>query len=61
MKTPLEFWKSHRQYIQGLLAKEPNGIGLQAELEAADSELAAIANGTYQAPVILHCSFTIEG
>ena len=57
--TPLEYWTAHRQYIQGLMKAEPDGIGLQEELESADKELEAIANGTYEAPVILHSVITI--
>jgi len=38
---------------------EPNGIGLQKELDDADKELESIANGTYEAPVILHSVITI--
>jgi len=38
---------------------EPNGIGLQKELDDADKELESIANGTYEAPVILHSIITI--
>ena len=58
-KTPLEFWTAHRQYIQRLMKAEPNGIGLQKELDDADKELESIANGTYEAPVILHSIITI--
>ena len=46
--TSLEYWTAHRVYLQGLIAKEPDSLVLKRELEYADRNLEAIANGTYK-------------
>jgi len=58
-KSPLEFWSHQKEYILGLLQEEPLGKGLQEEVDYAEEQLQAIAEGVYEEPVILHGTFTI--
>jgi len=58
MKTPLQYWTDHKNYILGLMESDPS-TDYTEDLEEADYTLSQIANGTYEASVILHSSLTL--
>jgi len=58
MKTPLQYWTDHKNYILGLIKSDPS-TDYTEDLEEADATLAEIADGTYEAPVILHSSLIL--